>query len=301
MMIRTARVVATIASVTLSLAAAPRPTTAQWTADMVPTDSTAAPTPFGPGEHLVYNVKLGIFSVGVGWLSVEGVDWVRGHESYRAVMGMNGSFMGIGLDDLYKTWFDTETLQSWRFTRDMNQGSYTGTRDYMFFPERETWERQDNDEFGPMPSPIPFDEITFMYFVRTLPLEVGQTYTFNRYFKETGNPVTVRVVRKDRRETDAGTFNTIVVRPSFQSEGLFSEEGEAELHFTDDERRILVYMKVDVPRFPGGISLHLRSIQEGFPLNPESREQMANATSARVEEPDDASSRRSSRARGRRR
>ena len=39
----------------------------------------------------------------------------------------------------------------------------------------------------------------------------------------------------------------------------------------DDERRILVYLKVDMPNFPGGVSLHLQSIQEGFPVNPESR------------------------------
>jgi hypothetical protein len=200
---------------------------------------------------------------------------------YRASMAINGRAV-MSLDDLYTTWFDVETLQSWRFTRDMNQGSYTGTRDYVFDPDRMVWERQDNDESGPLPSPVPFDEITFMYFIRTLPLEVGQTYTFDRYFKETGNPVTVQVLRKDRRETDAGAFNTIVVRPSFRDEGLFSEEGEAELHFTDDDRRLLVYMWVNMPNFPGGISLHLKSVTEGFPVNPGSR---ADAMRARSQRP----------------
>jgi len=243
---------------------------AQWDSDMVLTDSAAAPTPFGPGEHLVYRVKLGWFNVGFGHLTMEGLELVGDRLVYRATMGINGRAV-VSLDDSYTTWFDVETLQSWRFTRDMNQGSYTGTRDYVFDPEHMMWERQDNDESGPLPSPIPFDEITFMYFIRTLPLVVGETYTFDRYFKETGNPVTVEVLRKDRRETDAGEFNTIVVRPSFQDEGLFSEEGEAELHFTDDDRRLLVYMWVNMPNFPGGISLHLDSIQEGFPVNPDSR------------------------------
>jgi len=114
-----------------------------------------------------------------------------------------------------------------------------------------------------------------------LPLEVGETYTFDRYFKETGNPVTVQVLRKDTRETDAGEFNTIVVRPSFQDEGLFSEEGEAELHFTDDERRLLVYMWVNMPNFPGGVSLHLQSITEGYPVNPTSRAEAQRARSRR--------------------
>jgi hypothetical protein len=246
------------------------PVQAQWTPEMVPVDSSAAPAPFGPGEHLTYNVKVGWFGAGNAWLSVEGFEIVRGNLTYRATMGIRGRFI-VGLNDLYKTWFDVKTLQSWRFTRDMNQGSYTGTRDYAFFPERMTWERQDNDESGPLPTPFPLDDIAFVYFLRTVPLEVGQTYTFDRYFKETGNPVTVEVVRKDTRKTDAGEFDVIVVRPSFQSEGLFSEDGEAQLEFSDDERRLLVYMWVNMPVVPGGVSLHLSSVTQGIPVNPESR------------------------------
>ncbi len=262
-----------------------QPVAAQgWTAAVVPTDTAAAPTPFGPGEHLVYGVKLGIFNVGQGYLSVEGLDWVRGNPTYRVVMGMKGGKLGFSLDDRYTSWFDTHTLQSWRFIR-LYRGSYDSQRHYEFYPERDMWDREDNDEFGPMPTDRPLDDIGFVYFLRTLPLNVGDHYEFQDYFKVEGNPVTVDVVRKDRRKTDAGTFNTIVVRPSFQSEGLFSQDGEAELHFSDDERRLLVYMKVDLPRFPGGISLHLRSIHEGFPVNPESRAEVLAAREARRQTP----------------
>jgi hypothetical protein len=236
---------------------------------MVPMDSAAAPTPWGPGEHLVYGVKLGWFNVGSGALTVEGLDNVRGNPTYRAVMAINGGALGFSINDKYTTWFDVRTLQSWRFVR-LYGGTYESQRHYEFYPERDMWDREDNDEFGPMPTKSPLDDIAFVYFLRTLPLEVGQRYTFHRYFKETGNPIVVDVVRKDRRKTDAGEFNTIVVRPTFQSEGLFAEDGDAELHFSDDERRLLVYMRVNISG-PGGISLHLRSIQEGFPVNPESR------------------------------
>jgi hypothetical protein len=43
------------------------------------------------------------------------------------------------------------------------------------------------------------------------------------------------------------------------------------MHFTDDERRIPVYMRFDIPNFPGNLTLHLKEIHEGLPLNPESR------------------------------
>jgi hypothetical protein len=181
------------------------------------------------------------------------------------------------IDDRYTTWFDLYTLQSWRFIRDYG-GSYTSKRHYEFYPERDMWDREDNEEFGPMSTDSPLDDISFIYFLRTLPLNVGDRYELPRYFKDDGNPVVVEVVRKDRRRTDAGEFNTIVVKPTFQSDGLFERGGNAELHFSDDDRRLLVYMWVNMPRVPGGISLHLNEIHEGFPVNPESR---ARALSAR--------------------
>lgn len=251
-----------------------------WIPEMVPIDSAAAPAPFGPGEHLVYNVKVGWFSAGSGWLTVEGLDDVRGNPTYRAVMGIQGRFTFFSIDDRYTSWFDVRTLQSWRFIRSYG-GTYTSARHYEFYPERDMWDREDNDEFGPMSTDSPLDDIAFVYFLRTLPLKVGDTYTFDRYFKEEGNPVVVEVLRKDRRKTDAGEFETIVVSPSFQSEGLFSEGGEAELHFTDDERRLLVYMKVNLPRVPGSLTLHLKSIYEGFPVNPESRSEALEARALR--------------------
>jgi len=252
----------------------------EWTADIVPTDSLAAPTPWGPGEHLVYGVKLGIFNVGSGHLTVEGFDFVRGKPTYRVVMGLTGRFTFYKLDDRYTSWFDLYTLQSWRFIR-LYRGSYTSQRHYEFYPERDLWDREDNDESGPMTTDDPLDDISFIYFLRTLPLEVGDRYEFNRYFRDDGNPVVVEVLRKDRRKTDAGEFNTIVVKPTFQSDGLFSQDGNAELHFSDDERRLLVYMWVNMPRLPGGISLHLNEIREGFPVNPESRAEVLRARQQR--------------------
>lgn len=246
-------------------------------ADSVAIDPYAAPAPFGPGEHLVYNVKVGIFGVGEGHMSVHPVDTVRGNPTYRAVMGIKGSLFGLGVEDEYTTWIDMYTLQSWRYIRDVHQVNYNSYRHFEFFPERGTWEREDNDEFGPLASRIPLDDIAFVYYIRTLPLEVGDTYTLDRYFKEEGNPVVIHVVRKDRRETDAGTFNTVVVKPVIKTDGLFGEGGDAELHFTDDERRLLVYMKSNIPSFPGSLTLHLRSIEEGLPLNPDSRASVLQA------------------------
>ncbi len=243
----------------------------------VPVDPFAAAAPFGPGEHLVYKVKVGVFGVGEGYLSVLGVEDEKEGPAYHVAMEIRGGLGPAKVHDVYQTWFDVSTMQSWRFIQDIDDPGYESYRFYELFPDRMRWERQDNDEAGDLGSAIPLDDIAFIYFVRTLPLEVGKSYTLNRYFKEEGNPVVVRVLRKDQRETEGVVYNTIVVAPEIRTRGLFAQGGKAEIHFTDDERRIPVYVKSDIPNFPGSLTLHLRSVTEGIPLNATSRARAAEA------------------------
>ncbi len=259
-------------------------TSTVWTAEMVPVDPFAARVPYGPGEHLVYRMKVGIFSVGYAYLSVLGTEDVRDNPSYRVEMGIQGGLGPLKVHDTYQSWIDVSTLQSWRFIQDIDDVGYHSYRHFEFFPERRRWERQDNDEFGTLGSALPMDDIAFIYYIRSMPLEVGRSYTINRYFKEKGNPVVIEVVRKDQREVGGVLYNTIVVKPLIRTSGLFGEGGNAELHFTDDERRVLVYLKSNIPKFPGSLTLHLQTIQDGFPLNPESRAAALAARQARAEE-----------------
>lgn len=244
---------------------------AVFTENDVSVDAFAAPAPFGPGEHLEYKVKVGIFNAGDGYMSVLGVDEHEGNPVYRVNLGIKGGVGPARVDDMYHTWLDVTTLQTWRYIRDIDEVGYQSYRHWEFYPDIMRWERIDFDRGGDLGSVLPLDEIAFIYYIRTLPLEVGKTYTLNRYFKEDGNPVKVTVLRRDQRETEGVLYNTIVVAPEIQTEGLFGEGGESEIHFTDDERRVPVYVKSDIPNFPGSLTLHLRSITDGHPLNPQSR------------------------------
>lgn len=249
----------------------------------VPLDRFASKAPFGPGEHLVYKVKVGIFGVGEGYMSVVDIDEYEEHPVYHIEMGIDGGLGPAKVDDLYQTWMDVSTLQTWRYVRDIDEVGYQSYRHWRFFPDRMRWERQDNDEAGDLGSALPLDEIAFIYYIRTLPLEVGKTYTLNRYFQDDGNPVVVKVLRRDERETEGVRYRTIVVSPEIQTDGLFGKGGKAEIHFTDDERRLPVYVKSDIPKFPGSLTLHLRRIEEGFPLHPEARQRTLEARAARTE------------------
>jgi hypothetical protein len=224
-----------------------------------------AATPFGPGERMDYQVKLGALSVGNGHMEVHGIESIRGHRAYHVSMGIRGGIRFVArVDNLFESWMDVETLASHRFIQDQDEIRTQRYRQFDFYHEDRTFVRADGEESGDMITDRPLDDISFVYYARTLPLEVGETYTLNHYFRPDRNPVVLRVLRKDRVEVPAGTFNTIVVQPIIKTRGIFSEGGEAEIHFSDDNRRLMVYMQSRVPGM--NLSLHLRDFTSGRPL-----------------------------------
>jgi len=207
----------------------------------------AAAVPFGVGEKMTFKVTLGIVGdVGSGSLDVVDLDTVHGYPTYELRFKVQGGIPFAHVNDEYHSWLDTQSLISRRFKQDQKEVRYERHRTFDFFPEERRWRRTDKNESGIMPTELPLDDVSFLYFIRTLPLEVGRTYSFNRYFHADGNPVTVKVLRKQKITVGAGTFNTIVVQPILKTKGLFSEGGKAEVYFTDDERRIVVALKSKV-------------------------------------------------------
>ena len=215
------------------------------------------------GEELSYKLKYSIFGIGQASLGVPGLDTIDGWPTYAAEMRIEGSVLGYDIDQKLYSWIDTGKLFSRRFMKD-DPGR---PREYDFFPEeRRVRQIQHRDTTWSIQTTEPLDDLAFVYLARTLPLEVGQIYEYNRYFKEERNPIILKVLRRDKLEVGAGVFNTIVVQPIIPESSLFAEGGDAEVHFSDDERRLIVYMKVDGPILPFNITLHLEEFQEGGAL-----------------------------------
>ena len=219
--------------------------------------------PFGSGERAEYQVKLGLVSVGSGAVEVLGVENVGGAPTFHARMRVSGGMGPARVNDRYESWIDVGGLFSRRFVQDIHEVRYRRSRAYEFDVARRTWRRTDgSDDTGTLPTNEPLDDLSFMYYARTLPLKVGDTYRLNRYFKESGNPVVLRVVRKETVTVPAGRFNTVVVQPSIRTSGIFSEGGRAEIYFSDDDRHIPVLIKSRVP-VVGSLTMSLRTYRPG--------------------------------------
>lgn len=224
-----------------------------------------ARVPFGPGERMNYRVSYG-WAGGVGESSLEitRIDTIRGAPSYHIDFHLRGSVLFAKVNDHFQSWMDAERLQSHRFDQNQHEVNYKRHRILDFHTDSAIWRREDNDEWGPLATDRPLDDVSFLYFVRTLPLEVGVEYELDRYYKDEGNPVIVRVLRKETVKVPAGEFETVVVQPIIKTDGLFSEGGRAEVYFTDDEHRVVVQLKTKLSI--GTLNLQLTSWTPGTRL-----------------------------------
>ena len=219
--------------------------------------STAAPVPFLAGENLAYDVRFGAIKVGTARMRVIGIEEIRDRPAWHVIFTLSGGTIFYTVNDVYESWMDVTTLNSLRYVQNLDQGSRERQRQYEIFPERSVFQEvfKRNREMPSVADPL--DDGSFLFFIRTVPLEVGKTYEFNRYFKPDRNPVTIRVLRRERVRVPAGAFDAIVIQPIIKTSGIFSEGGAAEIWLSDDDKRMMLQMKSRLSF--GSLNLFLRS------------------------------------------
>ena len=223
------------------------------------------------GEKLTYDAKydgpLFVSAGGRGVMEVAGIDTVNGRETYHVVFTFEGGLFWFHIRDRYDSWIDRERFVSLRFWQELSEGRHRRSRHYEIFPERGVFVENDKPERRTVAEPL--DDASLLYAVRTMPLDSGARYDIPRYFIPDRNPVTLIVKRRERVTLLAGTFGAIVVQPLIKTTGLFSEGGQAQLWFSDDEHRYLLRLTAKVSF--GTVHLTLRTIETPPSTSPDSR------------------------------
>jgi hypothetical protein len=243
------------AAATTSAAQSTPATTA---ATVVAPTTKRAKVPFGAGERMEYDVKFGALRVGSAHMEVVALDNLRGRAAWHTAFWVQGGNFLYRVNDVYESWMDAETLSSLRFVQQLEEGGKETERRYEIYPDRAIFVQTSKKPAQEEKSVTePLDDGSFLYFLRTLPLTVGQTYSFDRYFRPDRNPVRITVVRRERITVPAGTFNAIVLQPTIKTKGIFSENGHAEIWLSDDDRRIMLQLKSKLSF--GSLNLYLKS------------------------------------------
>jgi hypothetical protein len=218
-----------------------------------------APVPFAVGEELVYRATFGGLPAGTARMRVDGIEIVRGRPAYHVVFSIDGGIPLFRVRDRYESWIDVETLASLRHRQQISEGRYKRNTTYEIYPERAEYQKQGDSVRASVSNPL--DDGSFIYAVRAAGIRVGETRRDDRYFRPDRNPVVLTGVRQETVEVGAGKFATTVVKPSIRTSGIFSEDGQAQVWFTDDEQRYPVQVKAKFAKF--SLTLTLQSIQRG--------------------------------------
>lgn len=218
-----------------------------------------AAVPFAVGEELTYKATFGGLPAGSARMRVDGIETIRGRKAYHVLFSIDGGVPFYRVHDRYESWIDVQTLASLRHRQNISEGRYQRNTTYEIFPERAQYQKDDE----PMEASVvnPLDDGSFVYAVRAAGLRVGETRRDDRYFRPHRNPVVLTGLRNDTITVHAGTFATVVVRPSIKANGLFSENGDAQIWFSDDSSRYPVQVKTRVSRF--SLTLTLQSVTGG--------------------------------------
>lgn len=215
-------------------------------------------------ETLLYEAKFGFITLGSGMMHTAGIDTVRGTPTLHVIFVLRGGGVIYSLHDRMDSWIGLHDFCSRRFVQDLHEGGNQYYRVFDIFADSGYYVQQGVDSVLPT-TPHPLDDYAFFYFARTLNLVPGDTLRFTNYFRPDRNPVILEVIERDTLDLPAGRFPSVVTHPVIQGRGILAEGKEARMWISDDERRLMVQLKVKFSF--ATITLRLRSIVDEPPAD----------------------------------
>ena len=208
---------------------------------------TQTQLPFSPGERITYRVQVNSFrNIGHATMSVQGPVDVRGTPTYLLRSQTTAGIGPLKGSELTESWLDPLAMRSLRFHERERRLLFTRHLQIEIYPDERRWTSADG-ESGKTISAAPLDELSFIYYLRSLTLGPDSAYQFNRHFDVARNPITVRVMRGDTMTTTAGVFPTLIMEMHVRDPRRYRGDGVIRVYLSDDKCRIPVRVESTVP------------------------------------------------------
>jgi hypothetical protein len=226
--------------------------------------------PFPLGEALRYRVHVAVGgNVGEGQMRVEGPVAEGDVTTWRLVFDMEAGRGPIRAVDRTVSWLDPVRFRSVRFEKTERHPLSRSEEKVSIDLAAGTW----RDGEGPshrLGHADPLDELSFLYFLRTIPLDRDTTFQVSRHFDAARNPTTIRVMGEELVETPVGIFRTRVVEMDVRDPKRYRGTGTIRLNLDTADCRVPVRIVsrmpllgtttllltgwVSPPRYPGAMS-----------------------------------------------
>ncbi len=202
--------------------------------------------PFGEGEKLTFSIQYGLIYAGDATLEVRNIAVIDSVKTYHiiSIARTNRAFdLIFKVRDRVESFMDYDNLFSLRFEKHLREGKFR--RD-----EQVTFDQGQHlaiyeDKKVPIP-PNTHDFLTALYYVRTLPINVGQAISMANHTGGKNYPIYIKVLGRERVKVPAGEFDCIVVEPVLQTTSIFEHKGKLTIWLTDDTVRMPVLMRSKV-------------------------------------------------------
>jgi hypothetical protein len=203
--------------------------------------------PFQIGESLEYSVRVQrLGNVGTGKMWIEGPVQERGVTTWRLRFDMEAGKGPIRARDRTSSWLNPLTFAITRFEKEERHPLSRSKEAVQILTDSGTW-RDDEGPQGALGSYRPLDELSFMYFIRTLPLDRDTTMQFDRHFDPARNPTIVRVMGSDTLTTPAGIFRTRVIEMEVRDPKRYKGTGTIRIHLNQGECHVPIRIESRMP------------------------------------------------------
>ncbi len=213
-------------------------------------EAIAYPAITWKGERLVFALSWFNIPAGISVAEVKDAEDFHGKKMYRLSVISESNQT---IDAFYKvrdsifSYVFADTLASHAFIVHQKEGSYRGEKEIIFDYANKTamFRKNENISFHVIPDFVS-DSLSAFYYFRTKKLIVGKSITIDVFDDQKLWQVEVHVLGKERIQTPAGVFDTILIKPLLKFEGIFQRKGDVYLWVTDDNRKMPVRMKSKV-------------------------------------------------------
>jgi len=240
-----------------SLSAQPEDSVSAQTAQADSAQSRPAPIPldqlrivdnsaFGVGERLEFDISYGPINAGSAVMEVKEIVQVNGRDCYRVISTArsNRFFSAVyRVEDRVESFIDVQGLFPWKFQQKLEEGKHRANRWAVYDQVNHTVMTNRGELNTP---PYVQDVLSIMYYARTREMAMGETLYVDSHSGRKVYPLAVKILRRERVEVPAGTFDCLVVEPMLKAGGLFKHEGRIWVWLTDDAIKLPVLMKTKV-------------------------------------------------------
>ena len=199
------------------------------------------------GQTYVYGVEWHLFNAGTARVTL-GLD--GGQEHITALANSAGVVNALyKVQDRFEAFFDPRTFCSLRVSRNTEEGArsrqtelrFDYSRNKSVLDEKNLKTGEQKHVENDLPACVT-DVVSGFYYLASLPLQSGNSYTFPINDGNKATEVTARVEAREQVKVPAGTFRTVRVKVEAIS-GALQGKGTIWAWFTDDVNHTPVQMR----------------------------------------------------------